>query len=54
MCGCAGFDGSNSKEEVAEVAGNKGVKFDKKTMSKAALGFAIGVGAYLIYKNFVK
>ena len=54
MCGCAGFDGSNSEEEVVVATENKGLKFDKDTMRKAAIGFAIGVGVFLIYKRFIK
>lgn len=54
MCGCSGFDGSNSQEEVIEVKDKKQMKFDKNTMSNAILGFAIGVGVYFIYKRFIK
>tara|TARA_R110000824_G_scaffold306853_1_gene494370 strand:+ start:184 stop:345 length:162 start_codon:yes stop_codon:yes gene_type:complete len=53
MCGCAGVDGSNSKNENPVVNNNK-LKFDKSTMRKAAIGFAIGFGVYFVYKRFIR
>ncbi len=54
MCGCAGFDGSNSNKESIVAEEKKGFSFDKGTLKKGAIGFAIGVGAYLIYNRFIR
>lgn len=53
-CGCNGIDGSNSKAESVIAAPSKPMYLDRGTIRKAAIGFAIGVGAFFVYKAFIK
>jgi len=48
------MDGSKSENETVVAAPSKSMNLDKGTMRKAAIGFAIGVGAFFVYKTFIK
>jgi len=57
MCGCAGFDGSNStnqavKQQPVQPAPTNGNETAmNRTLQQTIIGVAVGVGLFIIYKK---
>jgi hypothetical protein len=57
MCGCAGFDGSNSttqavKQQPVQTAPTNGNQTSmNRTLQQTLIGVAVGVGLFIAYKK---